>query len=68
VDVQYDVGAGDAFHAGFIAAYLRGLSAAQAAQWGAAVAALKIAQPASAPSPGWEQVEEFIRQAKPLGL
>jgi len=68
VDVQYDVGAGDAFHAGFIAAYLRGLSAAQAAQWGAAVAALKIAQPASAPSPSWEQVEEFIRQAKPLGL
>ncbi len=65
VDVQYDVGAGDTFHAGFIAAYLRGLPVAQAARWAAAAAALKISQPASAPPPGSQQVEEFIRQAEP---
>jgi len=60
VDVQYDVGAGDTFHAGFIAAYLRGLPLPRAAIWGAAAAALKISQPASAPPPTSQQVEEFI--------
>ena len=60
VDVQYDVGAGDTFHAGFIAAYLRGLPLPRAARWGAAAAALKISQPASAPPPISQQVEEFI--------
>jgi len=64
VDVQYDVGAGDAFHAGFIAAYLRGLSASQAARWGAAVAALRISRPASAPPPTTAEVEQFIRCAQ----
>lgn len=62
VTVRYDVGAGDAFHAGFIAAYLRGLPVARAAQWAAATAALKISQPASAPPPSAEQVEQFIQQ------
>ncbi len=38
VDVQYDVGAGDTFHAAFIAAYLRGLPGPQAARWAAAAA------------------------------
>jgi len=65
VAVRYDVGAGDAFHAGFIAAYLRGLPLAGAAQWAAATAALKISRPASAPPPSSEQVEQFLRQAKP---
>jgi len=68
VDVQYDVGAGDAFHAGFIAAYLHGLPVPQAARWAAAAAALKIGQPASAPPPSSQQVEEFIRQAQPPDL
>ncbi len=68
VDVKYDVGAGDAFHAGFIAAYLRGLPVPQAAQWAAAAAALKIGQPASTPPPSSQQVEEFIRQAHPPDL
>ncbi len=63
VTVRYDVGAGDAFHAGFMAAYLRGLPVPHAARWGAAAAALKISQPASAPPPSLQQVEEFIRQA-----
>jgi len=60
VAVQYDVGAGDAFHAGFIAGYLRGLPAPGAAQLGAAVAALKISHPASAPPPTWPQVQQFL--------
>jgi len=64
VDVHYDVGAGDTFHAGFIAAYLRGLPLPQAARWAAAAAALKISQPASAPPPSFQQIEGFIRQAE----
>jgi len=60
VDVQYDVGAGDTFHAGFIVAYLHGLSVPQAARWAAAAGALKISQPASAPPPSSQQVEAFI--------
>ncbi len=62
VPIQYDVGAGDAFHAGFIAGYLRGMPAARAAQLGAAVAALKISHPASAPPPTWPQVQHFLRE------
>lgn len=64
VDVQYDVGAGDTFHAAFIAAYLRGLPMPQATRWAAGAAALKISQPASAPPPSSQQVEGFIRQAE----
>jgi len=64
VDVQYDVGAGDAFHAAFIAAYLRGLPVPQAVWWAAAAAALKISQPASAPPPSSQRVEEFLREAE----
>ncbi len=62
VTVRYDVGAGDAFHAGFMAAYLRGLPVPHAARWAAAAAALKISQPASAPPPTYQRVEEFIQQ------
>ena len=64
VDVQYDVGAGDTFHAAFIAAYLRGLPVTQATRWAAGAAALKISRPAFAPPPSFQQVEEFIRQAE----
>jgi sugar/nucleoside kinase (ribokinase family) len=63
VAVRYDVGAGDWFHAGFIAGYLRGMSAPQAARLGAAAAAVKISQPASAPPPTWQQVQEFMSSA-----
>jgi len=68
VTVRYDVGAGDAFHAGFMAAYLRGLPVPQAARWAAAAAALKISQLASAPPPTCQQVEEFMCQTKPRDL
>ena len=60
VPVQYDVGAGDTFHAGFIAGYLRGLPPPEAARWGAAAAALKISHPASAPPPTAAEVAEFV--------
>lgn len=63
VSVQYDVGAGDAFHAGFIAAYLRGMPTPQAARLGAAVAALKISRPPSAPPPSWAEVQDFMSSA-----
>ncbi len=63
VPVVYDVGAGDSFHAGFIAGYLRGMPAPQAARLGAAAAALKISRPASAPPPTWSQVHDFMRSA-----
>ncbi|MBC7288756.1 MAG: bifunctional hydroxymethylpyrimidine kinase/phosphomethylpyrimidine kinase, partial [Armatimonadetes bacterium] len=45
VRVRYDVGAGDAFHAGLVAAILRGLPALDAARFASAVAALKISRP-----------------------
>ena len=63
VPVRYDVGAGDAFHAGFVAGYLRGISAPQSAQLGAALAALKISRPASAPPPTWPDVQAFMGRA-----
>lgn len=44
VEVKYDIGAGDVFHAGLVAGLLRGLGAEQAARLGAAVAALKISR------------------------
>ena len=62
VPVQYDVGAGDSFHAGYVAAYLAGSPPAQAARFAAACAALKISRPASAPPPTRAEVETFIGQ------
>jgi sugar/nucleoside kinase (ribokinase family) len=61
VTVRYDVGAGDTFHAGYVAAYLQGLPPAEAARFAAGCAALKISQPPSAPPPTREQVEAFLR-------
>lgn len=64
VEVEYDVGAGDSFHAGFLAAYLRGQSPLAAARFGAAYAALKISRPASSPPPTRAQVEAFLRTCR----
>lgn len=60
VAVQYDVGAGDSFHAGYVAAYLEGASPLQAAQFAAACAALKIGRPPEAPPPCREEVRQFM--------
>lgn len=60
VEVQYDVGAGDSFHAGFLAAYLQGEAPLRAARFGAACAALKISRPASSPPPTRAEIEAFM--------
>jgi len=62
VRVQYDVGAGDSFHAGFVAAYLAGQSPLEAARFGAACAALKISRPASSPPPTRAEIETFMKE------
>jgi sugar/nucleoside kinase (ribokinase family) len=45
VEVIYDVGAGDVFHAGFLAAWRPGDDPVPAAQFAAAAAAIKIGRP-----------------------
>jgi len=56
VEVCYDVGAGDAFHAGLLASLLKGMSPAEAGRFASDAAALKIGRPAEAPPPSWEDV------------
>lgn len=63
VEVRYDVGAGDTFHAGFVSAYLRGLSAAEAARFASATAAVKITRPPSLDTlPTRRDVEAFLAE------
>lgn len=58
VEVRYDIGAGDTFHAGFVAALLRGHGPVQAARLGSAAAALRISRAADMRSlPTWEETE-----------
>ncbi len=58
VEVRYDIGAGDTFHAGFIAALLRGHDPVSAARLGSAAAALRISRDADMRSlPTWEETE-----------
>ena len=58
VEVRYDIGAGDTFHAGFVAALLRGRGPIEAARLGSAAAALRISREADMSSlPTWEEVE-----------
>lgn len=56
VEVRYDVGAGDAFHAGFVAGLLGGMAPAQAGRFASAAAALKISRTATTPPPTREEV------------
>lgn len=56
VPVLYDIGAGDAFHAGLVAAALRGLSGEDAVRIASAAAALKISRPPALDElPTWEE-------------
>jgi len=58
VEVRYDIGAGDTFHAGFVAALLRGREPIEAARLGSAAAALRISREADMRSlPTWGEVE-----------
>ncbi len=59
VSVVYDIGAGDAFHAGLLAAHLRGRDPLAAARFASDAAALRISREASAPNPTFDEVEEF---------
>ena len=57
VPVRYDIGAGDTFHAGFLAALLRGYDPTAAGRIAARTAALRISRAADMGSlPRWEEV------------
>ena len=56
VPVVYDIGAGDAFHAGFVAAHLAGMSPTGAARFAADAAALRISRGVSQPGPDFAEV------------
>jgi len=56
VEVVYDIGAGDTFHAGLLAGHLRGMSPERAARFASDAAALRISRDASAPNPSFDEV------------
>ncbi len=56
VQVRYDIGAGDAFHAGLVVGLLRGLTPLAAVKFASAVAALKISRPPAIENlPTWDE-------------
>ncbi len=59
-DVQYDVGAGDSFHAGYVAAYLENYPPLDAARFAAACAALKISRSPGSPPPTRDEVLRLL--------
>lgn len=62
VKVCYDIGAGDTFHAGLVAALLRGLGPAEAARCASSAAALRICRTADMSClPTWEEVMTLAR-------
>ncbi len=62
VTVVYDIGAGDVFHAGYLAAWQPGGDPIRAALFAAAVAALKISRPPEASHmPTRDEVIAFLR-------
>lgn len=64
VEVVYDVGAGDVFHAGFLAAWRPGDDPLPAARFAAAAAALKISRsPQTASLPTRDEVLAFLETA-----
>jgi sugar/nucleoside kinase (ribokinase family) len=63
VEVLYDVGAGDVFHAGLLAGLILGKSPVEAARFGSDAAALWIARPNDlAALPTREEIESLPRQ------
>lgn len=63
VDVVYDIGAGDTFHAGLLAAHLAGMPPVEAARFASDAAALRIGRSATAPSPTFDEVANWGHSA-----
>lgn len=59
VEVVYDIGAGDTFHAGLLAALLAGMSPQRAARFASDAAALRIGRLATEPGPTFEKVRRL---------
>ncbi len=59
VPVVYDIGAGDTFHAGLLAALLRGMSPHDATRFASDAAALRISRAATDPNPTFEDVRKM---------
>ena len=65
-DVVFDVGAGDVFHAGFLAVWRPGADASRCAQFAAAASAIKISRPpAIANLPSREEVVARLAAVHP---
>lgn len=63
VPVRYDIGAGDTFHAGLLAALLRGEQPLAAARLASCAAALRISRDAEMSSlPTWEETVAFAQE------
>ncbi len=58
----YDIGAGDTFHAGLLAALLGGMSPAEAARFASAAAALRISRAATEPNPTYDEVGRLLQK------
>jgi len=56
VEVAYDIGAGDTFHAGLLAGHLSGMPPTRAARFASDAAAVRISRQASAPNPTFDEV------------
>lgn len=59
VEVVYDIGAGDTFHAGLLAGLLSDMSAEQATRFASDAAALRISREATEPNPNFEEVSRL---------
>jgi sugar/nucleoside kinase (ribokinase family) len=65
VEVVYDIGAGDTFHAGLLAGLLNGMSPEDATRLGADAAALRISRDATAPNPSLDEVLQWGQHGCP---
>ena len=63
VTVVYDIGAGDTFHAGLLAAHLAGMPPEAAARFASDAAALRISRDATRPNPTFDEVRRFGEQS-----